>query len=389
MNTSRIFKCLIFNIILLSVNNIYAQSINLCTDYIISKKIDLRGDTLRLPRGVRLFFEKGMCISNGVIFGSETSIGGFIDNIFNNVQISGTWNVPEISTCMFSDIYKDNALKNLFALTSSTVRNKVKIEFGDYWLSASSDWQSQILVIDNTEIILDGTVRLRPNKCKGYMMFNLQGDNIYLHGNGTIIGDRKYHFGKEGEWGMGVNISAGNNIKISDLTIKDCWGDCIYVGGNVDEVKINKCILDGGRRQGISITAADSVFIENCIIKNIAGTAPEFAIDIEPNSGDTVKYVLIDNVRVVDCNGGFMSWHPNKQSGIGTIDIHRCSVTGKIKHHDYSFEHTNKVIMKNNKGVDKQIRLNANKQVLLENNFIKNQADSIYKISNCKTVTGM
>ena len=386
INSFRMFRHILVNALIFSVCTISAQSVHIGRNHIIRNKLDLKGDTLKLPQGTRLYFENGACISNGGLLGSDTSISGNIDKIFNQVQISGTWNVLKISTCMFIDIHRDNALKELFALTSPRVRNQVTIESGDYWLSASSDWQAQVQVNSNTEIILEGTVRLRPNKCKGYKMFNLQGDNIYLYGGGTIIGDREHHLGNEGEWGMGVNISTGSNIQISGLTISDCWGDCIYVGGNVKDVKISRCFLVGGRRQGISITAARRVCIEDCTIRNIAGTAPEYAIDVEPNSSDTVDYVLIKNVKAIDCNGGYMSWHPNKDSYIGTIEIQNCSVLGRVKHYDYSFERTKKVIMKNNQGVEKKIRLIANALVKLENNSIKNQKNSSYLISNCKQV---
>ena len=82
-----------------------------------------------------------------------------------------------------------------------------------------------------------------------------------------------------------------------------------------------------------------------------------------------------------------MSWHPNKSSRIGTIEIYNCSVLGNVKHHDYSFELAENVIMKNNQGVGKKIRLIANTMVKLENNSIKNQKNSSYLISNCKKVT--
>ena len=94
-------------------------------------------------------------------------------------------------------------------------------------------------------------------------------------------------------------------MDIYDLTIRDCWGDCIYIGTESTNVRINSCTLDHGRRQDISITSAGRVMIENCIISNVRGTAPEYAIDIEPNKNDIIESVIIRNVKSIDCKGAF------------------------------------------------------------------------------------
>ena len=99
-----------------------------------------------------------------------------------------------------------------------------------------------------------------------------------------------------------------------------------------------------------------------------------------------MNYVFISNVRVVDCNGGFMSWHPEKNSRIGTIAVLNCSVSGKVEYYDYSFERTDKIVMKNNIGVGKKMRLSKLNEVLLENNSIHGQWLSTYTMDGCKMV---
>lgn len=366
--------------------SVFAKTNRNLSDYVISKPIDLKGSTLTIPDGRRLFFKKGARLTNGIIVGNNTSIGGSRNDIFNNVQITGSWNVSHISTVMFGDMSKNNSLVNVFALTSKNVKNVVMIAPGDYWITISEDWRYGLLVVDHTEIILNGTIRLKPNSFRGYKILNLSGKNINLHGFGSVVGDREYHLGTEGEWGMGINIEAGSEIKICDISVKNCWGDCIYIGGKATDVQISGCVLDGSRRQGISITSAGRVYVDDCRIKNIGGTRPGYAIDIEPNENCLVNYVLISNVRVVDCNGGFMSWHPEKNSHIGTIEVSNCSVSGKVEYYDYSFERTDKIVMKNNIGVGKKIRLSKLNEVLLENNSIHGQWLSTYTMDGCKMV---
>lgn len=363
-----------------------AKSVRSLPDYVISKPVDLKGRTLKIPAGKRLYFKNGARLINGIVTGNATSIGGSLNKIFYNVRITGSWNVPNITTSMFGDMNKDNSLVNVFALTNKNIRNVVTINPGNYWITIPKAWSHRIQVSSNTEVILNGIIRLRKNSFKGYKMLDLFGHNIYLHGKGTIIGDKKVHRGIDGEWGMGVNVSGGSNIKISGITIKDCWGDCIYIGGKATKVYIRNCILDGSRRQGVSITSAGKVFIENCTIKNIKGARPEYAIDVEPNANCAVDYVLIKRVKAINCNGGFMSWHPEKNSRISTVEILNCSVSGMIEHYDYSFERTNKIIMKNNHGVGKKIRLSKLNDVILENNTIEGEWLSTYKINNCKKV---
>ena len=136
---------------------------------------------------------------------------------------------------------------------------------------------------------------------------------------------------------MGIRLTGVIKTNISDLTIKDCWGDCIYVGGNSKNVIIENCKLDGGRRQGISITKANGVTVRNCTITNVCGTAPEYAIDIEPKRHDFVDNMLIENVIVRDCEGGFKATTGKTKDGaktpwIGTVTIRNCDVKCRKKY---------------------------------------------------------
>ena len=113
--------------------------------------------------------------------------------------------------------------------------------------------------------------------------------DITISGNGSIIGDKDAHKGKDGEWGMGIQIMNSKNVTINGLNISNCWGDCIYIGGKSSYISIVNCNLHHARRQGISVTNAYKCKIDNCKIYDIAGTAPEYGIDFEPNADCTVN----------------------------------------------------------------------------------------------------
>lgn len=302
---------------------------------LIEREIDLNGNVLILPRN-KILCAKGGILKNGTLIGNETQIEAR-GNVFDNVTIRGIWNIPKISTRLFANLNYVNSLKDVFALTNSKYHNRVIIEEGDYYVKANKGADVCLPVSSNTDVILNGTIHLVANAYKHYYILNIKGKNIKVRGKGSIIGDRKSHTGNEGEWGMGINLKGAINTTISGLTIKDCWGDCIYVVGNSRNVLIERCKLDHGRRQGISITKANGVTIRNCTITNVSGKAPEYAIDIEPNSKDSVDNILIESVIVRDCEGGFLATRRNQKDGaktlwIGSVTIRNCDVKCKKKY---------------------------------------------------------
>ena len=299
---------------------------------IIDKDVDLKGNVCKIPAGKTLVFKDGI-IKNGALHGNMTKIE-CKGKVFNRVTIKGSWDVLEISTKLFADLNYENSLRDVAALAHPNVKNRIVIEKGEYKVKAEQKAKVCVPLCSNTDFILKGTIRLAPNDLKSCDIIQAKGENINIKGNGTIIGDKHTHTGKEGEWGMGINLKGAINATISGLTIKDCWGDCIYVGGNSRNVLIERCKLDHGRRQGISVTKADGVTIRNCTIMNVGGTAPEYAIDIEPNKRDSVDNILIENVTVKDCEGGFLVTHGRLKDGaktpwIGQVKIRNCRVSSK------------------------------------------------------------
>lgn len=301
---------------------------------LIEHDVNLNGGICLLPKGVTLC-AKGGTLRNGTIVGEFTKIQAK-DVLFDKVTIKGSWNVPDISTKLFANLDYENSLRDVVALAHPKVQNRIVIEKGDYRVRAEKKARVCIPICSNTEFIMKGTIRLEPNDLKGYDIIQVKGKNIKISGNGTIIGDKHTHTGTTGEWGMGIRFHHATNATLSGLTIKDCWGDCIYVGGNSRHVMIEKCRLDHGRRQGISVTKANGVTIKNCVITNVSGTNPQFAIDIEPNRRDSVDNILIERVTVRDCEGGFLATRGKPKDGaktpwIGNVTVRHCQVLSKSR----------------------------------------------------------
>lgn len=322
--------------ILFSISYCYSQQLGTVRNrsIIISKDVDLNGTTKYLPKDYILEF-KGGIIKNGTLIGNQTKIK-CTGKGFDRVNIRGTWNVPIISTSMFVNLTSENVLKDVLALANDKIHNTITIENGIYLVSAQKNADICLSVPGNTTLVLNGIIKLKPNAYPRYDIIRVIGNNVKIKGNGSIIGDKHGHLGETGEWGMGIRFHGANKSSVEELIIRDCWGDCIYVGGNSQNIVIEKCRLDHGRRQGISITKANEVIIRNCTIEHVSGTNPQYAIDVEPNRKDSVDNILIENAIIRDCEGGILvtSGRPKddaKTPWIGNVTIRNCHVSCKSK----------------------------------------------------------
>lgn len=297
---------------------------------IINEEIDLQGLICRLPQGITLVFKCGGLIKNGTLIGDETKIK-CKRAVFDNVTINGVWNVPQISTGLFVNLSYTNSLRDVVALANPKVQNTIIIEEGVYWVEANKNDEACIELNSNTKLILDGTIRMYPNGFTHYSIIRASGENILIKGSGSIIGDKHTHMSNVGEWGMGVDLRKTVNAQIEGITVKDCWGDCIFVDIKSKNILISDCKLDNGRRQGISIIWADGVRIKNCLITNVGGTAPEYAIDIEPDIYKSIDNVIIEDVKVQNCQGGIMVYGGAIDARSGNVLVKKCEVSA-LKH---------------------------------------------------------
>jgi len=144
-----------------------------------------------------------------------------------------------------------------------------------------------------------------------YSVINiLDVSNVSILGSPTIVGERYKHLGTSGEWGMGINIKGSSNVYIENARITDCWGDGIYLGSSTKQnynkaVKIVNPVLDNNRRQGISVISAINLDIENAVITNTNGTAPQSGIDFEPNQVNEYLQNITVSATNISNNKGY------------------------------------------------------------------------------------
>lgn len=303
------------------------------TIYEIRYDFDLGGEEVTIPEGCELSFVGGS-IDNGTIVGATSRITGcLVKFIGASLNISGTWNVPRITTSALISPTDDNSLKKLIALTDDSYDNEVVVESGEYAVDAEGQFFAAALWLkSNTKFEVIGTIKLNPSADDYASLVQIyQKENIVITGSGNLIGDRDGHTGTTGEWGHGISIYSGKNIKVNGLSITKCWGDNIYVGSPAtdrpasENIVISNCTLSYARRQGISVGAAAFVQINDCYIHHISGTNPKSAIDIEPDGQSFItKNVTIRNVKAEDNASGLVILDLYGGDSIKDITIDNC-----------------------------------------------------------------
>ncbi len=194
-----------------------------------------------------------------------------------------------------------NALNNRNAINDAidyAYRNnieKITFEKGIYVIDSEKDskqyhfHEKGIILKDNISIDFNGsTIKHIPNDKPCYVLISIIDCNNVEIKNGILEGDKDNHIyteeGNTHEFGMGIDISGGSNIKISNMKITNMTGDGIFVGMEKtipDNVEISNCNIYDCRRQGISVLFANNISIINNEIHNIKGTNPQSCIDLE------------------------------------------------------------------------------------------------------------
>jgi hypothetical protein len=143
-------------------------------------------------------------------------------------------------------------------------------------------------------------------------LFNASSvSNVKMIGYGATLQMNKSDYTQPpyqaGEWRMGISLGTVSNFDIEGLTIKDTGGDGIYVGASQgtysQNVSIKNVVLDNNYRQGISVISVKGLTIDNAVILNTSGTAPQAGIDFEPNYSDQVLQDITVKNSIINANG--------------------------------------------------------------------------------------
>lgn len=229
---------------------------------------------------------------------------------------------------------RDDATSAIQALIDASTSEGIPaiIPSGKYLVDADKG----IFLRTNTRLVLGSHVQIvaKPSRNNRYGIIKIYDvDNVNVSG-GTITGERYFHLGKGGEWGMGLDIEGSSNVTISDLTVEKCWGDGIYIGaGHQRHSPCRNIILHnvtsaGNRRQGLSVVACIGANIIDCRFLYTKGTPPACGIDLEPNENDAVTHIVIKNCEINgNAGSGIQTW--NHVAGFEVIG---CAIFENMSH---------------------------------------------------------
>ena len=281
--------------------------------YKICADIDLGGGTLTITTGSTLDFQGGS-FSNGTIIGQNTKIRTDKIAFKSNIKLKGSF-IGDVRTSWF-EIDSTDCTDTLDSIFNVFKGYNIIIDEGIYNVSTKNlprediPTQYSIFILNsNTNVILNGTIKLLPNDLTNYQIFRLYNiNNVIISGNGSIIGDVETHTGTTGEWGHGISISSSKHITIRDISISKCWGDGITVASYSEDnlskdITIDNIVSTYNRRLGVSLISGDGIkFINSTTEGNgtINGTAPKMGLDIEPNPNETLNHILVDNCLIKD-----------------------------------------------------------------------------------------
>lgn len=138
--------------------------------------------------------------------------------------------------------------------------------------------------------------------------------NIKLTGKGATLQMHRADYDspdyKKAEWRHVLSFRGCDQVTVTGLTLAESGGDGIYLGtGRRGEpnrnITIRDVVCDRNYRQGISVISAENLLIENCTLKETAGTAPAAGIDFEPNDPSERLVKCLMRNCIIENNQGY------------------------------------------------------------------------------------
>ena len=296
------------------------------------------------------------------------------------IRSAGTWLFNTVKRQRIITVKYPGPNIDTTALIQKAINNNthVIIPKGDWMVSTPPDvgpiipdgtqWAARyaIALKSNLTLTINGTIIAKQGSFLGVNDCLMGGDKVFntiISGKGTLKMQKSEYTTGEGRHCL--QLRGCSNVTITGLTFRDSGGDGLYIGPIEDarrapcvNVQVVGCIFDSNRRQGISVLSAINSSIKSCKIYRTQGTAPQAAIDIEPehprdqiinfriqdclmqdNQGSGIvvsmsKYLMktpislwIDNVQVIGCKQAAFRFillpHAGPESGI--IDVRNCS----------------------------------------------------------------
>lgn len=237
--------------------------------YKITKDYDLNNCVLTIPDNCTLQFEGGS-FSNGTVKGFNTRITSELIKIFDNITITGTWDIIESYPEWFG-AKSDGITDNTVALQSCiNYFNVIKISSGTYVTNRLNVPSFKNIIGEGKNSIIKANSDMPLTN--GYLIRTKDG------GSGIRISNLKIICGNtsnEADYKIGgiglISTANANNDQwdtrniIENVEILNCYAASIYIGTYQRENKIQNCFISNTTNNGINCQGTDNM-INGCTI---------------------------------------------------------------------------------------------------------------------------
>ncbi len=189
---------------------------------------------------------------------------------------------------------KEDSTEFLQAAIDSGVPKLVIPYMGDPWIVRPIKLRSKLEIVFEPGVLV--LAKKGEFKGGGDSLFSaIDETDIAIRGYGATLRMHKKDYQSEAyqkaEWRMTLRFMGCKRVLVEGLRMESSGGDGIYIGSSgqnrwSEDVVIRNCVCHDNHRQGISVTSAQNLLIENCILSDTSGTAPGAGIDLEPDSAD-------------------------------------------------------------------------------------------------------
>ena len=284
---------------------------------VIKSPKDLGGKEYSLPKGATLIFKKSGCLKNGTVIGEDIRvIASEKRQIFSGIVLNGSFTAKTayskwfglVGDCVIDEEKKYvSGTNNGLAFRNMLLFDNISIAPGQYMVKSILYCRSNQVINGNGSTIkfLNNCPCLQIGKEGTELVENVTIKNLH------IIGSKADNETKTEYW-HGVFVEHSKNVEIDNVFSEYCRGDGFYIGtrlGKNSRVPQNIVIKNSkayyNHRQGLSITRAISVTVDNCEFCYTSGTRPAAGLDIEPNYKELENGELIvaecDDITISGC----------------------------------------------------------------------------------------
>lgn len=251
--------------------------------------------------------------------------------------LSGARNIANAAWWGFD---AEDATETLQAAVDSGVKQLIVPYMGQPWIVRPLRLRGDLELIFEPGVVV--WAKKNQFKGKGDSLFSATDvSHLVLRGYGATLRMRHKDYMtsayEKAEWRTVLDFAGCSDITIEGLRLESSGGDGIYLGCTArqpycQDVVIRDVICDDNHRQGISVIGAVNLLIENCVLANTGGTAPQAGIDFEPNSPEE-RFVncLVRNCAMAGNKGaGILVYLKNlsKESEQVSLRFENCHITG-------------------------------------------------------------